>query len=80
MTRYGQKSRFILAPAPHHWLKYMITCRYEVPSGQVPLLLAPYIKGLLVKGAYWIGSNIAIAILEFFSIASPLVIALPTFR
>ena len=30
------------------------------------------------KVAYWISPNIAIAILEFFSIAPPLVIALPT--
>ena len=33
-----------------------------------------------LKGAYWISSNIAIGILEFFSIAPPLVIALPTLR
>jgi hypothetical protein len=33
----------------------------------------------VVKGANWISSNIAIAILEFFSIAPPLVIALNPF-
>ena len=32
------------------------------------------------KGAYWKSSNIAIAILDFFSISPPAVIALPTLR
>ena len=33
-----------------------------------------------IKVAYWMSSNIAIAILELFSIVPPLVIALPTLR
>ena len=61
----------------YQWLSRTIPACMTEGSGKNGSTVA---VSLTLKVAYWISSNIAIAILENFSIAPPLVIALPTLR